>query len=53
MKKCKKNGAFDILNDISEIFTLVQLLDTLVNVNHAIIIVGYWTIESNYEQNKF
>ena len=28
------NDAFDILNDISEIFTLVQLMESLGNVNH-------------------
>ena len=38
----KKNDAFDILNDISEDVTLVQLMDSLGNVNHAIIIVGHW-----------
>ena len=32
----KKIDAFDILNDISENVTLVQLIDSLVNVNHAI-----------------
>ena len=46
----KKNDAFNILNDISENVTLVQLMDSLVNVNHAISIVGYWIFESNYEQ---
>ena len=40
LNKWKKKGAFDILNDISENVTLVQLMDTLVNVNHDIIIVG-------------
>ena len=45
-----KKGAFDILNDISENVTLVQLMDTIVNVNHAITIVDYWLFESNYEQ---
>ena len=37
-----KNDAFDILNEISENVTLVQLMDSLGNVNHAIIIVGHW-----------
>ena len=36
------NDTFDILNDISENVTLVQLMDSLGNVNHAIIIVGHW-----------
>ena len=50
LKKWKKKGAFDILNDISEIFTLVQLMDTLGNANHAFIIVGNWIFDSNYEK---
>ena len=49
----KKNDAFDILNDISENFTLVQLMFTLINVNHAISIVGYWIFDSNYEKSLF
>ena len=48
MKICKKKGDFDILNEISENVTLVQLMDTLVNLNHAISIVGYWIFDSNY-----
>ena len=45
-----KNDAFDILHDLSEIFTLVQLMDSLGNMNHAIIIVGHWIFDSNYEK---
>ena len=37
----KKNDAFDILNDISENVTLVQLMDSIVNVNHDISILGH------------
>ena len=36
-----KNDAFDILNDISEYITLVQLMESLGNDNHAISIVGH------------
>ena len=39
LKKWVKKGTFDILNDISENFTLVKLMETLGNVNHAISIV--------------
>ena len=46
----KKNDDFDILNGISEYVTLVQLMESLVNLNHAISIVGYWIIDSNYEK---
>ena len=53
MKKCKKKGAFDILNYISENFTLVQLMEKLVNVNRAISIVGCWIFDYNYEQALF
>ena len=45
--KYKKKGSHDILKDISENFTLVQLMDYLENVNHAISVVGYWIFESN------
>ena len=37
-----KKDAFDILNNISEYVTLAQIMDLIVNVNHAISIVGYW-----------
>ena len=50
LKIWKKNDAFDILNDISENVTLVQLMDSLGNVNHAISIVGYWIFDSNYNK---
>ena len=33
-------GSFDIMADISNYVTLVQLMDYLVNVNHAISVVG-------------
>ena len=41
LKKWVKKGTFYILNSISENVTLVQLMDTLGNVNHATSIVGY------------
>ena len=37
----RKNYAFGIINGISENVTLVQLMGALVNVNHAISIVGH------------
>ena len=48
--KYKKKGSYDIMSDISENFTLVQLMDSLGNVNHAISVVGYWIFDSNYEK---
>ena len=41
LRKYKKMGSFDILTDISEHVTLVQLMDYLCNMNHAISVVGY------------
>ena len=46
----KKNDDFDILNYISEKFTLVQFMGSLVNVNNDIIIVGHWIFYSNYKR---
>ena len=39
-----------ILNDISEYFTLVQLMDTVGNVTHAVSIVGKCIFDSNYKK---
>ena len=50
-KKWKKKGDFYILNGISENVTLMQLMDTLGNVNHDISIVGYWIFDSNYKKS--
>ena len=50
LKIWNKKGALNILNDIGENVTLVQLMDSLGNVNHAISIVGYWIFDSNYEK---
>ena len=47
----KKNDAFDILNEISEDVTLVQLMESLVNVNRAIGIIGHWVFDYNYKKS--
>ena len=39
-----------MLEDISIHVTLVQLMDSLRNVIHAISVVDYWIFESNYEK---
>ena len=44
-------GEYKILENISENVTLVQLMDSLGNVNHAIIFVGKWIFDSNYEKS--
>ena len=48
--KYNKKGLYKFLENISENVTLVQLMDSLVNVNHAISAVGYWIFDSNYEK---
>ena len=47
----KKNEYFGVLNDISGNVTLVQLMDSLGCVNHAINIVGHWIFYSNYKKS--
>ena len=49
--KYKKKGDYKILEDISSNVTLVQLMDSLENVNHAISVVGNWIFDSNYEKS--
>ena len=51
LKVWHKNNAFYILKNISEYVTLVQLMDSLGNVNHAINIVGYWIFYSKDEKS--
>ena len=46
----KKIGKFDILNNIRDHVTLVQLIDTAGNINHDIIIIGCWMYDSNYKR---
>ena len=53
LKIYKKKELYKVLEDISENVTLVQLMDSLVNVNHAISVVGNWIFYSNYEKELF
>ena len=53
IKTWRNKGDFDILNEISENVTLVQLTNTIGNVNHDISIVGYCIFDSNYRQALF
>ena len=41
---------FDIFNDISNHVTLVQLIDTDDNINHAVSITVSWIYGSNYKR---
>ena len=47
--RLKKTGEFDIMNDISEHVTPVQLVDTAGNVNHVVSIIACWIYDSNYK----
>ena len=49
----RKNDAFDILNEISENVTLLQLVESLGNVNHAISIVGNWIFDPKSKKSLF
>ena len=46
--KYNKKGLYKILEYISKHVTLVQMINSLGNVNHAISVVGNWISESNY-----
>ena len=48
--KYKNIGDYEILEDISANVNLVQFMDSLGNVNHAISVVGSWISYSNYER---
>ena len=50
LMKYKKTGDYKLLEDISANITLVQLMDSLENMNHAISVVGGWIFDSNYER---
>ena len=50
LEKYEKKGEYDILKNISANVTLVQLMDSLGNMNHAISVVGSWIFDSNYEK---
>ena len=43
--------SFDILTNISEHVDLVQLMDSLGNLNCAISVVGNWIFDSKYERS--
>ena len=49
LRKYKNMGSYDILTDMSEHVTLLQLMDSLGNVNNAISVVCYWIFDSDYE----
>ena len=50
LRKYKKKVSYDILTYISKNVTLIRLMNSLGNVNHAISVVGYWIFDSKYEK---
>ena len=50
LKVWQKNDYFYMLKNVSEYDNLVQLMDSIGNLNHAISIVGYWIFDSNYKK---
>ena len=48
--KYRKKRSYDVLIDISENITLVQLMYSLGNVNDAISVFGYLIFDSNYNK---
>ena len=51
--KFKKKGSYNMMKYINENVTLVQLMDSLGNVNRDISVVGYWIFDSNYKKALF
>ena len=49
-KKYRHKSEYDIFKFITSNVTLVQLMDSLGNVNHAISVVGSWIFDSNNEK---
>ena len=50
LEQWQKTGTFDILDNISEYITLVQLINSLGNVNHSVSVVGKWIFCSNFKK---
>ena len=48
-----ENYVFDILNNISENVTLVQIMDSLGNVNHAISVYGIGYLIATIREHFF
>ena len=40
-------GNFDTMNNISDNVTLVQMVDSLVNMNHVLSVLMKWIFDSN------
>ena len=42
-----EKGQYEIIHDISKRITLLQVMDSVGNSNHAASILGYWKFDSN------
>ena len=51
LMKYNNMGEYIVLGNISANVTLVHLIDSLVNVNHAISVFGNMIFDSNYEKS--
>ena len=51
LEQWRKTDTFDILNNISEYVTLVQLMDSVVTVNHAVGVVVKCVSYSDYKKS--
>ena len=52
-RKYKNKDYYDIMTEISEHITLVQLMDSSGNVNNDVSVVRYWIFESNYKKRLY
>ena len=50
LRQWKKFGTFYIMINISKYLTLVQLMDSVGGVNHAVSVVGKCIFDSNYKK---
>ena len=48
LRKYKNMVSCNICTYMIEHLTLVQLMGSLVNVNHTVSVVGYWIFDPNY-----
>ena len=48
--KWGETGKLYILNGIRDHLALVQLVDTAINVNHDVSIIGCWIYDSNHKR---
>ena len=52
IEKSRINGVFEIMNDTIVNVSLVQLIDTVRNVNNEVSMFGKWIFDSNYKKTS-